>query len=199
MTQNLEIARYCGFNLWYNATAEGATIHELIEQYYKWDIENDPFPWNANPKKLTKRRNCYELANIHFELDENIISWIQNNRPLIGREGDEYITLNKGDLLDVPSSVSNIKLPQVMFHLDQNYPNPFNYLTNIKYELRTPTHATLKIYDILGQEIETLVNEYQNKGLYQIRWSATGLPSGVYLCRLQAGEFSEAKKLVLQK
>jgi hypothetical protein len=199
MTQSLEIARYCGFNFWHESTEEGTTIKELIEQYYKWDIDDHPFPWNENPNKTSKRRNCYELANIHYELDENLKNWIYNNRPLIGREGDEYITLNKGDLLDASTGVFDSKLSPLAFNLKQNYPNPFNDVTNIQYQLLKPNHTTIKIYDILGREIETLVSEHQNKGQYKINWSAKELSSGLYFYRLQSGKYSEVKKLVLQK
>jgi len=79
----------------------------------------------------------------------------------------------------------------------QNYPNPFNPTTSIRYEIRHRRHVTLKIYDLLGQEIETLVNSDQVPGKYESKWSPKSLPSGVYFYRLQAGSFSETKKLIL--
>lgn len=199
MTQCLEIARYAGFNFWHDATEEGATIKALIEQYYRWDIENNPFPWHSNPKKSTKRRNCYELANIHFALESNMKNWIQSNRPQVGREGDEYITLNKGDLLE-PSAIMLVPgQPPLNFKFSQNYPNPFNSVTTIPYQLLKSSHTKLLIYDVLGREIASLVDEYQSNGPYQIHWNARDLPGGIYFCRLQAGGFSATRKLIVQK
>ncbi|MBN2030761.1 T9SS type A sorting domain-containing protein [bacterium] len=83
-----------------------------------------------------------------------------------------------------------------LFH---NYPNPFNTVTTIKYHLQKSDFMTIKIYNLNGQEVETLVNGYQTAGVHYVKWFAEGLPSGLYLCRLHAGDFSEAKKLILQK
>lgn len=83
--------------------------------------------------------------------------------------------------------------------LFQNYPNPFNPLTTIKYNLRKPSAVILTIYNISGQELETLVNDFQTTGEHKITWQPKGLPSGIYFYRIQAGEFSETKKLFLQK
>ena len=85
------------------------------------------------------------------------------------------------------------------FHLYQNFPNPFNPITTIKYRTNKPCFISLKIYDILGHEIATLVNEFQTIGKHQVKWFAQGLPSGIYFYRLQAGEFSKTNKLILQK
>lgn len=85
------------------------------------------------------------------------------------------------------------------FTLYQNYPNPFNPSTKIKYNLGKSDHVVLKIYNIAGQEIATLVNELQSAGEHHITWRPEGLPSGLYFCKLTASEFSEIKKLILQK
>jgi len=85
------------------------------------------------------------------------------------------------------------------FALHQNYPNPFNPLTIVNYQLPVESHVTLKIYDMLGREVMTLVDEVQEAGYKAVEWDATGFASGVYLYRLQAGEFIFTKKLVLMK
>ena len=100
------------------------------------------------------------------------------------------------------------------FLLYQNYPNPFNPTTKIKYDIPSPTltlpkgeaNVTLKIYDVIGREVETLVNEHQNPGSYEVTWDAsngafgsTGFPSGVYFYQIKAGSFTDTKKLVLIK
>jgi hypothetical protein len=85
------------------------------------------------------------------------------------------------------------------FSLAQNYPNPFNPTTTIIYGLRERTIVELKVYDVLGREIETIVNGEQNAGYYEIEFDASRLASGIYFYRLQAGNFIETKKMLLLK
>ena len=85
------------------------------------------------------------------------------------------------------------------FKLGQNYPNPFNPTTSIDYQLSARSDVTLKVYNLLGQEVSTLVDQKQEAGNYQVKFSGTRLPSGVYFYRLNAGMFSETKKLMLLK
>ncbi|MBM4167522.1 MAG: T9SS type A sorting domain-containing protein [Ignavibacteria bacterium] len=91
------------------------------------------------------------------------------------------------------------------FSLSQNYPNPFNPTTTIRFEIpvgaihELPLQTTLKIYNILGEDVATLVNENLPAGNYEREWNATNFPSGLYLYRLTAGKFSETKKLLLLK
>ena len=85
------------------------------------------------------------------------------------------------------------------FSLYQNYPNPFNPVTKIKYEIFQSANASLKVYDVLGNEIVTLVNEEKPVGKYQIEFDGVGLPSGIYFYQLKAGSFVETKKMVLMK
>jgi hypothetical protein len=85
------------------------------------------------------------------------------------------------------------------FVLKQNYPNPFNPSTIISYSLPTRQFVTLKVYDVLGKEISTLVNEEKPAGGYTVQFNATNLPSGVYFYRINSGNYSETKKLLLLK
>jgi hypothetical protein len=85
------------------------------------------------------------------------------------------------------------------FVLEQNYPNPFNPSTSIHYQLPMDSHVSLVVYDILGREVAVLVNERKRAGRYEANFDATGLCSGVYLYRLNAGTYSETKKLVFLK
>jgi hypothetical protein len=87
----------------------------------------------------------------------------------------------------------------VTFSLSQNYPNPFNPSTTISYQLPVMNKVTLKVFDILGREIETLVNEEKTAGSYKINFNGSKLSSGVYFYQLRAGSFIETKKLVLLK
>jgi hypothetical protein len=85
------------------------------------------------------------------------------------------------------------------FALEQNYPNPFNPMTKIRYDLPKQSVVTLKLYNLLGQEVATLVNEEMKPGSYDAMWDATGFSSGVYFYRLTAGTSTQTKKLLLLK
>ena len=85
------------------------------------------------------------------------------------------------------------------FILYQNYPNPFNPVTSIEYRVASTEYVTLKVYDILGREIVTLVNEEKPAGTYEVKWNAEGLSSGIYFYKLQAADFVQTKKMILLK
>ena len=85
------------------------------------------------------------------------------------------------------------------YYLEQNYPNPFNPITQITFALPKASIVELKVFDILGQEISTLIKEEKSTGIYKINFNGSNLPSGVYFYRLQAGDFVETKKMILLK
>ena len=88
---------------------------------------------------------------------------------------------------------------RLTYQLAQNYPNPFNPKTDIRYELAENGYVTLKVYDLLGREIATLVNEFQEAGTYVATWDASNVSSGMYYYRLVSGGFSDVKKIMLQR
>jgi hypothetical protein len=92
----------------------------------------------------------------------------------------------------------NNSIPKV-FTLEQNYPNPFNPSTSIKFSLPKASVVKLVIYDLLGKEIRTLVNEMRQPGTYSEMFDASSLASGVYFYRITAGDFTDVKKIVLIK
>jgi hypothetical protein len=102
-------------------------------------------------------------------------------------------------ILDRPVAVQNEKLLPADFVLYQNYPNPFNPTTNIRFRISDFGFVFLKIYDALGNEVKTLVNENKSVGEYQVKFSANGLTSGIYYYRLETKDFSETKKMILLK
>ena len=85
------------------------------------------------------------------------------------------------------------------FVLKQNYPNPFNPGTKIKYSVPQTSQVQIKVFDVLGNEIETLINEEKLAGTYELTWNAVNLPSGVYFYQLRAGAFMQTKKMVILK
>jgi hypothetical protein len=90
-----------------------------------------------------------------------------------------------------PATVSRLPF------LSQNYPNPFNPTTAISYQLLAIGFVRLEVYDVLGRPITTLVNEHQPPGQYTLRWDASGMPSGVYLYKLTAGDFVATRRMTL--
>jgi hypothetical protein len=88
--------------------------------------------------------------------------------------------------------------PEVMT-LDQNYPNPFNPSTTISFSLPSRAFVTLKVFDVMGRDVATVVSEEMQAGNYARQWNASGMPSGVYFYRLQAGAYSETKQLIIIK
>jgi hypothetical protein len=85
------------------------------------------------------------------------------------------------------------------YALEQNYPNPFNPSTVLRYQLPAASFVDLKVYDILGRELMVLVNERKGPGRYETQWDASGLPSGVYLYQIVAGDYRSTRKMVLMK
>ena len=102
------------------------------------------------------------------------------------------------DLTDVEES-GNLKALPTEYNLYQNYPNPFNPLTKIRYSVPQSSTVVIKVFDILGNEIETLVNVVKPAGSYELNWNAENLPSDVYFCKMQSGNFVETKKMILVK
>ena len=96
-----------------------------------------------------------------------------------------------------PTAVENNKPEQ--FKLEQNYPNPFNPTTHFAFRIAERGLVTLKVYDLLGREMATIVNEELQPGTYNMTWNASSMPSGVYFYRLQAGIFTDMKKMILMK
>jgi hypothetical protein len=126
---------------------------------------------------------------LSFALTGNTIrGWAVTASGLISRYNETVtgITHNENE---VPSSYS----------LSQNYPNPFNPSTKITYQLPKSENVRVTVFDLLGREVAVLVNEFKTAGTYNIEFNASQLSSGVYLYRIDAGEFKDVKKMVLVK
>ena len=85
------------------------------------------------------------------------------------------------------------------FELSQNYPNPFNPVTTINFAIPKASNVSLKVYDILGKEVETIHNGYLNAGYYKINFDAKNLASGMYFYKIEADNFSDIKRMLLLK
>jgi hypothetical protein len=143
-----------------------------------WSEENE---WTEIEFDSTSARY---IELILLECNENTIASIWEIE-FYGR--DKFYKINNGT--ESPTS----------FMLSQNYPNPFNPSTTFEYSIAKQSSVLIRIYDLIGNEIETLVNEEKPVGTYELTWNASNLPSGVYFYQLQAGDFVETKKMILMK
>ncbi|MCH7516212.1 MAG: T9SS type A sorting domain-containing protein, partial [Bacteroidetes bacterium] len=99
----------------------------------------------------------------------------------------------------VVSADIEVEIIPTEFALYQNYPNPFNPSTKIRYQLPQESKVIIKLYDILGAEVITLLNEKKEAGVYEVNFDGGGLTSGIYFYRFQAGNFVETKMMILLK
>lgn len=166
---------------------------------------NEWVPVGTNSPYFSKPHNPYDLRDFKLrcivkdatnttktsnEFYVDVVSYppefsiVQNNNK------DQTISIAKeNEAAQMPGS----------FSLDQNYPNPFNPSTKITYSLPEASFVTLKVYDILGREIVTLVNEVKPSGKYEVEFNASELPSGTYVYKLTAGNYQTIKKMLLLK
>ncbi|MFC1569966.1 CotH kinase family protein [bacterium] len=143
---------------------------------------DDRFPWPTEPDG-----NGSTLALKNPNLDNAIAeNWAAS---------DGYGT--PGEVNDVHTGLDAMALKGP--RLFQNYPNPFNSSTTLKYELSEASHVTLTIYNLLGEKIETIYKDYQTADVFQFKWTANDLSSGIYLCKFQTNGFSKVNKIILYR
>jgi len=97
------------------------------------------------------------------------------------------------------TGINNNNITAESFSLGQNYPNPFNPATKIRYSIPNSSFVTLKVYDILGHEVETVISGMQTRGVYDVQWDGSKYSSGVYIYRINAGSFNDSKMMLLVK
>jgi hypothetical protein len=147
-------------------------------------------------------RNCYNFTRVKLCRATVLTNdWFASG---IGRVAyEEYSDRTGVDwfYLTYTNTITKVNDDQLLhisnYKLLQNYPNPFNPTTLISYFLPKVSYVTLKVYDIIGREVATLVDGRQSAGYHNITFNARDLPSGVYLYRIQADKFMETKKLLL--
>ena len=123
--------------------------------------------------------------------------------PFIGLSGNGNTRIISGFLTFNQTQITGLKnepgLIPIVWKLEQNFPNPFNPSTTINYQISKPGLVTLKIYDILGREIATLINENKIAGFYEFNYNASKLASGIYIYQLKSDNFVSSKKMILLK
>lgn len=150
---------------------------------------------------FTVRENCYFphadgfpwfITAADFDLDgrtDIAISSSSDSLYVLYNLGGGVVGIQDQEIEEIPTS----------FSLEQNFPNPFNPTTTIQYSLPQAGNISLKIYNLLGEEVKTLVNDYQEAGKHSVQFNANNLASGIYFYRLQAGSFIQTKKMILIK
>ena len=151
---------------------------------------------NSGIYKTTNAGVTWTLQNLIKNRHWLTLSFINANTGYVGGDdGFIYKTTTGGSVF--VKNISN-EVPD-KFSLSQNYPNPFNPSTNIRYQLHTNSNVKLIVYDALGKEIETLVNENQPEGIYEVTFDGSKYPSGVYFYKISAEDFNDTKRMVLIK
>ncbi|MGB5874118.1 MAG: T9SS type A sorting domain-containing protein [Bacteroidota bacterium] len=163
-----------------------------------WSAPKDITPGTGSDRAFASLAdNVDDYLHIVYNDDDIGGSWLQGDH-VQQANAVKYLMYPAADLLvtgvaEIPGEVPGV------YSLAQNYPNPFNPTTNISYAIPAESFVTLKVFDILGQEVATLVNEFQNPGTYMVDFNAADFANGAYFYRLQAGNFTDVKKMVLMK
>ncbi|HMN24571.1 MAG TPA: T9SS type A sorting domain-containing protein [Ignavibacteriaceae bacterium] len=139
----------------------------------------------------------WELVKSGMGEDKYVLSLLTNSTGYLFA-GMDYYGLYKS-VNKVVTDVEDVDEIPMEFSLQQNYPNPFNPSTKISWQSPVGNHQTLKVYDILGNEVATLVNEYRSAGRYEIEFNPLKLSSGIYFYTLRTGNFVQTKKMILLK
>jgi hypothetical protein len=145
-----------------------------------------------------------EILNPKEEKEVTFVFDVSRNAQINKKDTIEFMITNPDGIMMTKQFVFGYAGPKE-FKLEQNFPNPFNPITTIQYQIpaspksspKERTSVTLRIYDILGSEVATLINDEQEAGYYEVNWDASNLASGVYIYRLQTGSFVSVKKMML--
>ena len=164
--------------------AHGMTAEMLPDDYSNFVIMH-----GGDPHSLIG-----DTVSFHLITDDLYFDVIFNSYTG-GNNGGGFSYTRTQYVLSIDETANLIKV----YSLNQNYPNPFNPVTTISYDIPTESNVTLTIYDITGRMVKALINETQQAGMKQIMWNATDVSSGVYIYRIQAGDFTQTRKMILLK
>ena len=178
-------------------------IYFRIEQdgIKNFDFHSKQIFLDGSEQTFTIPLNEFKQLNGSDKLDQRLIRKISL---YLSKQDNPNLTSFDIELKDIAflkkdsNEASNNLLPKE-FNLGQNYPNPFNPSTLIEYSVAKPEFVTIKVYNILGKEIATLVNEFKEPGIYSVRFDASELGSGVYIYKLQSDSYTATRKMILQK
>ncbi len=204
--------QYWGGSAWVNGQKYSYAYdgnNNLIEEIYQ---EGNGFVW----ENIFKYSHTYNGKNNKIEsLYQNWYgsAWLNGSKYLYSYDGNNNLTellVQDWDGFDwvneykaiysyIPTDVKELTGEFNDYSLSNNFPNPFNPTTTIRFQISNPKVVSLKVYDVLGNKIATLVDEYKTAGSYEVAFDAGNLPSGIYFYKLQSGSFSKTLKMVLLK
>jgi len=147
---------------------------------------------------FNKESESIELINANKESYVSFTFDINRNTSVNKRDTVEFLITDNNSIYLTKQFIFNYTGPKE-FKLEQNFPNPFNPTTTIQYQLPADARVTLKVYDILGSEVATLVNEEQEAGYKEVQFNGSSYASGMYIYRLTTENFSSIKKMMLVK
>ncbi len=181
-----------GYDIPFSAQPSGFT--ETFNAVVALDTQNVWVAGNGGTiARTTDGGTSWQKILIETSAKLNSICFVDaNNGWIVGDSGIVICIRN-----DSLTSVQNQSSVLTSFRLLQNFPNPFNPNTKINYSIWQQSFVTLKVYDLLGREVATLVNEEKPAGEYEVDFIGSNLSSGVYFYQLQAGNFIETKKMIL--
>jgi len=201
-----------------NLTVTAYTASEVSHPQLDWSFNNEPDVYiTTNAYEISRRTkpsggswSSWSIID-HVDGDEN--EYVDYDLNYVNADqfvaeyklramdyNDNYssyssvVSITFGQFGKITSSSTNFK-----FNLNQNYPNPFNPSTTIEYSIQKSGNVSLKVYDMIGNEVANLVSENQEAGNYSLEFNADNLPSGIYVYRLISGNFTDTKKLILLK
>ncbi len=205
---------FVGISLWYGNSYNGDGIFRSTDSGVHW-ISSNFGKGTSSITSLAINANGHVFIGIYgdgvYRSTDDGETWATVNTGLtndtvlaigINPSGTIFAATNGGLFRSVQSTTSVKDLSAdtpIRFSLNQNYPNPFNPSTIIRYAIPEASFTSIKVYDILGNEVATLVNEEKPAGRYEVSFSALQLSSGIYFYKLQAGSFVETKKMILIK
>lgn len=172
---------------------------DTVTDFYR--IHNDTiYFWNSWRARQTKIRRLGMMESMAIDIEGIGLQYVLLSGGGSVSSAELIAGLIEGEIFGDTTQITIVKLEenkQISFTLSQNYPNPFNPKTKINYSVPEVSFVTLKVYDLLGEEVAVLVEEEKVIGNYEIEFDASNFSSGVYYYRMQAGDFSETKKFVL--
>jgi hypothetical protein len=177
-------------------SSETMTVYSSI---IKLTSEN---PWvkSISPEQVPfsglKPRDIRKIPNFTVLVDEANFTGNINLKYTITEDGWTYWVIDT-TLVIIPTGIEQVELLPLAFGLEQNYPNPFNSVTTINWQLAKNSKVTLKVIDIVGRTVATLVDGQRSQGKYETRFNAAILPKGIYFYQLKAGEFMQTRKMIL--
>jgi hypothetical protein len=164
--------------------------------------------WQATGQDLHSETELPNFNEPYLHINKNIGTYLESRgTPIAGMftdfDGDArnatFPDIGADEFDGFTVGVEDESTLPIEFALIQNYPNPFNPTTKIQYSIPQSSNVVIKVFNVLGREIEILVNSEKSPGTYVIEWSAADLPSGVYFYQLQAGDYTSVKKMILMK